>query len=139
MNDNLTISMSNDIAGLKRLVRRANKFFEDRDLPTRLVYTANLALEEMLTNVVKYGYPDEAEHEISVDIELSDRELVIICSDDGREFDPVTWPEPQLEESILDCRPGGLGIHMVRQSVDSLDYRREGGLNLLTIKISCKR
>jgi serine/threonine-protein kinase RsbW len=138
MNDKLTISMSNDMAALTRLMGRANRFFEDHGLPTRLVYAANLALEEILTNVLKYAYPDEAEHEISVKIELSSQELVILFSDDGSEFNPVTCPEPHVKESILDCQPGGLGIHLVRQTVDSLDYRREGQRNLVTIKIRCR-
>ncbi len=138
MNDKLTISMSNDMAALTRLMGRANTFFEDRGLPKRVVHTANLALEEILTNVVKYAYPDAAEHQISVSIELSSQELVILFSDDGLEFNPVTCPEPQLKESILDSQTGGLGIHLVRQTVDSLDYRREGERNLVTIKICCR-
>lgn len=131
----LTLSMTNSIPDLVRLIRSADGFLEHYNLSPRVAYLVDLVLEEVLTNVVKYAFDTGAVHEILVRVALKETEVEIECSDPGREFNPLALREPQLGASILDSEPGGLGVHLVKKMVNSMEYRRENGMNVLTARI----
>jgi serine/threonine-protein kinase RsbW len=138
MTAELTLSMRNNLVDLSRLIEEANRFLEPFCLPARAVYLVNLALEEILTNIVKYAFDDDNEHEISVSLGMSNAEVWIECSDGGREFDPLAAPDPECGECITDCEVGGLGIHLVRKMVDSIEYHRDQCRNVLTMRVKVR-
>jgi len=90
-----------------------------------------IALEELVTNVVKYGYSDEtARGSVSVTLRLEGDTLRVVLVDDARIFDPFALPAPDLD-AALEARPvGGLGLYLVKTMMDETDYRREGGQNV---------
>lgn len=135
MTDRITLSMRNDLSEFVRLSEQAAEFMELHGLPPKVVYTANLALEEILTNVIKYGYEDSREHRIAVHLEARNRELIVEFYDDAKPFDPLQVPPPEMKESIEQCGEGGLGLHLVRTSVHEMEYRYEDGKNVLTLRI----
>lgn len=135
MTDRITLSMRNDLSDFVRLSEQAAEFLEGRALPAKVVYTANLALEEILTNVIKYGYEDDRDHRITVHIAVGSGELVVECCDDARPFNPLQVPPPEMKGSIDECGEGGLGLHLVRESVHEMEYRYEDGKNVLTVRI----
>jgi len=139
MTAELNLSMSNSIADLVRLIQSTEEFLEAHNLPSRVPYLVNLVLEEVLTNVVKYAFDAGSVHEIRVRVVLSEAEVEIECSDPGKEFNPLALRDPELGTSILACEPGGLGVHLVKKMVDSIDYRRENGINVLTARIGLHR
>lgn len=105
--------------------------------PPGVTSTILLLLDELLTNVIKYGHPDGrgAEHEISVRIYLEVTGFTIEVVDDGAPFDP-TAPQAAAaadSESWEDRPVGGWGLQLVRQMVDELAYRREQSLNKLIL------
>jgi len=96
-----------------------------------------LLLEELFTNVVKYGRAgDEGAETIGVALALSGRELTIEFSDDGPPFDPLLAATPDLDRLIADRPVGGLGLHILRSLVDHARYRREGDRNHLVLRRS---
>ena len=108
-------------------------FFREHHLPDRPLHELQLAIEEHLTNVVSYAFDDEATHPIVMRLVLQDATLRIEVEDDGRPFNPIAHPAPDLTLPI-DQRPiGGMGIHMIRKSVDDLEYRRERDRNVLVL------
>lgn len=135
MTAKLNLFMSNSMADLARLIQSAESFMDAHNLPPRTVYLANLVLEEVLTNVVKYAFDAGSVHEIRVRLAVSEVEVEIECSDPGREFNPLELGEPKLETSLALAEPGGLGVHLVKKMVDSIEYRREQGLNVLIARI----
>jgi serine/threonine-protein kinase RsbW len=139
MNPEILLTMRNNLVGVSCLIEEANRYLDSFPLPPRVIYLVNLALEEILTNIVKYAFEDRDEHTVQVALRVKDSEVRIECSDDGRLFDPVAAPAPQLKDSISECREGGLGIHLVRQMVDSMEYRRDSSRNVLTMKIRIDR
>lgn len=135
MDKRLSLQMINAQSELPGLVRDAEAFLRQHGLNERAIYIVNLVLEEVLTNILKYAYEDSGEHLIRVELALGRQDLRIIVEDDGREFDPLSVPPPRMNETISDCQPGGLGIHLIRSLSDSTEYVRQGNLNRLAIRI----
>jgi anti-sigma regulatory factor (Ser/Thr protein kinase) len=126
--------MPNSVEGLNRLMEEATSFLESRGLPEAILYKAHLVLEEVLTNIIKYAFDDEDTHTITVRLALRPGELDMEFEDDGRAFNPLALPSPQMGGSIEQAQVGGLGVHLVRQSVDSVEYRRLSSGNVLTTR-----
>ena len=94
----------------------------------------DLALEETITNTIKYGYDDAAEHLIGISLYCTPVELHIEVVDDGHEFNPLEHPEPDAGTPLEDRKPGGLGISFLRKLFDDVRYQRDAGKNLLILR-----
>ena len=94
----------------------------------------NLALEEILVNVIAHGYQGSADHQIIVRLALDDGEVRAEVEDDARPFNPLEAPEPDLSKPLEERPIGGLGIHLTRKMMDGLVYRRQGDKNLLVMR-----
>jgi anti-sigma regulatory factor (Ser/Thr protein kinase) len=129
----LSISFTNDMQELTHLLQVVNVFLEPRALSSKLVYAVNLILEEILMNIIKYGYDDGESHEIEVQIEVEQEEVALTVIDDGREFNPLTVPPPDHSKSAMDRLEEGLGLQFVRHMRNAIEYRREEDKNILKI------
>ena len=101
----------------------------------RLPTATHLALEEILSNVIRHGYAEPGKHEISVCIRVGDGRVDLQVEDDGREFDPLSAPEVDLDVPLEERRVGGLGIHLLRKMASEIRYLREDGRNRLRVLI----
>lgn len=130
------IRAKNDLQEIERISQFATAFGEETGLPERIVFAMNLALEEILVNIINYGYEDGGVHEVGVSIEIDAAgALVIEVQDDARPFDPTSMPDVDLEQSLEDRNIGGLGIHLVRTMFDDFEYHRREPLgNRLVLK-----
>lgn len=113
-----------------------HSFLKAHALPPRTMYNANLIFEEILTNILKYAFDDSSEHEIDVLLSLAGTNLSMQFIDDGRHFDPLSVPPPRMKESIMDSSVGGLGLHLVKQIVESMQYRRDHDRNVLRMSLN---
>jgi serine/threonine-protein kinase RsbW len=116
-------------------INAVNSFLAAHALPLRTVYKVNLVFEEILTNILKYAFEDACEHEIHVLLSLAGTNLMIEFMDDGRHFDPLSVPPPKMGESIMDSTEGGLGLHLVRQVVEWIQYHRDNDRNVLRMSL----
>jgi anti-sigma regulatory factor (Ser/Thr protein kinase) len=130
----ISLTLKNDIAEIERLSQSLEVFGRSHQLPEDFLYAVNLALEEILTNTISYGYADAAEHEITVELRLQQGELTAEIADDARPFNPLAAPEADVNSPLAERRVGGLGIHLVRKFMDAVEYRRERDKNLLIMK-----
>jgi len=110
------------------------EFAEHHGVPSEIVFRVTLVLEEIITNVISYGYEDEKEHEICVRLWWKDPDMKIEVEDDGRLFNPLEALPPDFEKPLAERQVGGLGIHLVREMMDELEYRQENHKNLLVLK-----
>ena len=105
-------------------------------LPERpdLAFSANLCLEELITNTIHHGLKGREDGRIRVRISISDDWLEIVLKDDAPRYDPfVASPVPDLDLD-LDERPvGGLGVHLVRQLMDDARAYYDGSGNLIVL------
>ena len=93
-----------------------------------------IALDEVLTNAISYAFPDGRRHDIEVRVEYHDGILAASVSDDGDPFNPLAQPLPDIHAPLADRKIGGLGLHLLRSMMDSVEYRRASGRNHLTFR-----
>ena len=91
-----------------------------------------LALDEAVTNVVLYAYPQK-KGLIKLTLKKTGDDIHVEIRDQGKPFDPTQAPPPDLAVPLEQRKIGGLGIHLMRKSVDRLNYRYENGTNIFTL------
>lgn len=128
-----TLALTNDLAEIERVSRLVEAFGEEHALPARVVFDVNLALDEILTNIISYAYEDGTRHTITVRLRLADGRLHVEVEDDGRAFDPLTVAEPDIEGPAEDRPIGGLGLRLVRKLMTGLAYTRKEGTNVFAM------
>src|SRR5262249_7553620 len=123
--DAFHLELPNEIAELERLRERVEAFGAAMGLPQSVVFDVNLALEEIVANAMLYGFDDPGEgHTVRVDVSLSEGLLTARVEDEGRPFDPLQRPEPDLTLPIEERPIGGLGIFLTRKVMDEVAYER---------------
>lgn len=130
----LSVQLKNNLSELQRMNQIVTAFGERHGLASELVFRLTLVLEEIITNAISYGYEDDLEHEILVRLFWQDPNMRIEVEDDGRPFNPLKAPSPDMGKPLAERQVGGLGIHLVREMMDELEYRRENDKNLLILK-----
>lgn len=130
----MSMQVKNDLSEIESICRNVEEFGETHQIPPDVIFNLNLSLEEIFVNIVSYGYEDKNEHFVKISMSLVDDELIVEVEDDGRQFNPLEMPEPDLEQTLEERAVGGLGIHLVRNLMDELDYKRTDGRNILIMK-----
>jgi serine/threonine-protein kinase RsbW len=118
-----------------RTIEGLSEFLQQHSAGPRALHHAQLAAEEIGTNIIKYAFDDQQEHRITLRVECLADGFRLQILDDGRPFDIRQIPEPDPEQSLEDRQPGGWGISLVRRLARRLDYERRDGVNVLTVEI----
>ncbi len=130
--DSRTIELPPDLSALERLAGFLETFGTDHGIPPGPLLQVNLALDELLTNAITHGGSTEP---IEVEVGLDGTRLRAEIRDRGRRFDPLRdAPPPDLDSPLEERRIGGLGIHMVKKTMDSVDYEWTGDQNRVRIE-----
>jgi serine/threonine-protein kinase RsbW len=130
----ITVRLPADVHDIERLNRLVRQFGELHEIPSRVLYAVNLAIDEVVTNVVRHGFEESDRQEVVAQVTARSGEVTTEVSDAGRAFNPLEVPAPDLEAPLAERSLGGLGIHLVRSLMDGLEYRRENGKNVLTMR-----
>jgi serine/threonine-protein kinase RsbW len=130
----MSVTLVNDQSEVERLTRLVEAFGKAEGIPPDSMFHVNLALDEVITNIIRYAHSDDQKHPIVVRLALEPGELTAQVEDDGRAFNPLEAPPPDLDASIEERPIGGLGIHLVRSMMNSVEYRRENGRNVLIMR-----
>jgi len=130
----VSISLLNHRREVERLAGLVEQFGEAHRLATDDINGINLLLDEIVINIISHGYDDEREHQILVTLALENGVLAIRVEDDGRPFNPLDVPGPNLDLPIEERPIGGLGVYIARSIADQMDYRRDAGRNVLTMR-----
>lgn len=110
---------------------------EEIGCPPRVVFQVSIAVEEIYVNIARYAYnPDIGEATIQFSVGGDPLQIVIQFLDSGRPFDPLAKKDADTTLSAEDREIGGLGILMVKKSMDTVEYIYEDGKNILTIRKS---
>ncbi|HEY2013331.1 MAG TPA: ATP-binding protein [Bryobacteraceae bacterium] len=128
------IVLDGDLGELEHLAAETAKFCREHSLGEEAEFELNLVLEELFVNSVKHGGCVGMENAVKVRMQLLNDGVRVEFSDRGEPFDPLKVPEPDLDAPMEDRRPGGLGVHFVRQIMRDLEYRREGEWNRIRMR-----
>ncbi len=133
------IRLNNKPQQIDRLQEQLAIFCEQFGLSDDVAFKLNLCLEELLVNILSYGFTPENEHEALVTLEVQQDLLHMEVIDDGIPFDPFAdAPQPDLQAPVEQRPIGGLGVHLVKSMTDSREYRFHENRNhvYLTLRIN---
>ncbi len=134
MGTSIDIALRNEEAEITRLQAELEAFCDIHQVPAKAQMQVSMALEELVLNCIKYGYPEGGADHIEVRVSTDGKALTCRISDGGRAFDPFSdAPPPDLSSALADRRVGGLGVHIVKKTMDSVVYERVGGRNAVTV------
>jgi serine/threonine-protein kinase RsbW len=128
-----TIVLKSDMPEIERLAAEVSRFADAQGVPAETAGDLNLALEEVVANVIMHAYPQGGAHDIRVEIAAEGDRLIAQVEDDGIDFDPLLRADPDVTVPIEKRTVGGLGLFFVRRVMDELSYSREAGRNRLTM------
>ena len=133
-----SLTLMNDVQEVPQLNTFIDEICESLGFDMSTTMKMNLAMEEAVVNVMKYAYPKGESGEIRIRAEANDVRLKFVICDDGFPYDPTEREEPDITLSAEERSIGGLGVHLVRQFMDSINYERAGGENVFTLRKKLK-
>jgi anti-sigma regulatory factor (Ser/Thr protein kinase) len=125
------IRIANNLSEIARVAEMVDEFTARHQFPNEVNVALNVSLDEILNNIISYGYEDAAHHEIAVRLALHNGQVEAIVEDDGKPFDPLAAPTPDLTSSPREI--GGVGLHFVRNLTDEQSYTRRDRINQLRL------
>ena len=118
----------------RRVAEQFEEMAAEHGVPMGIVFKFQLALDELLTNVVSYAFEDHSDPVISVVLHFTNAQVMAEIQDNGRPFNPLhDAPDPDLDLSAENRSIGGLGIHLTKAFVETLSYERRDGWNRLSL------
>jgi anti-sigma regulatory factor (Ser/Thr protein kinase) len=130
----LQTTIDSKAADLQRVRDMVSVLEREHNLLPALVFDIYVVLDEVLSNILKYGYADDAAHEIRVKLSATDAAVEIAIEDDGRVYDPFATLAPDPALPLAERPLGSLGLHFVRNLMDDVQYKRENNHNYLFLK-----
>ncbi|MCS5646493.1 MAG: ATP-binding protein [Candidatus Marinimicrobia bacterium] len=133
MSTNKTVRITNQ----RDQVDTVRKFFDDyskeNKLTEKTVHDIQMALDELLTNIVNYGYEDSDEHKIDVRFGINDDAVRVEIIDDSKPYNILEQENPDISLSVEDKPIGGLGIFLIKKLMSNVDYYTKEGKNHLVM------
>ena len=132
----MRLLLKNDISQVPLLADFINQVCNKFALDQSLSFQLNLVLEEAVVNVIQYAFPKGEEHTFTLDVKKEADTITFILRDDGKPFNPLTQaPDVDINLSAEKRQIGGLGIFLVQQMMDEVDYKRTSkGENVLVMR-----
>ena len=127
------LRIKNQISELEKVAQFVEEIGEELGLSMELQMNLNLVMEEMVTNVIFYAYPEGEVADIELLAKSDGKELTFVLSDQGKEFDPTAKEDTDLDVNPADRELGGMGIFIVKNIMNKVTYQRLEGKNLLTM------
>ena len=128
------IVLPNDIQEVSKLTAFVDEVCEVVGFSPAVTMQMNLALEEAVVNVMNYAYPEGTHGDVTIEAKTNDVRLKFTIIDSGTPFDPTAMEDVDIHQDAEDRPIGGLGIHLVREIMDSVNYERVDNLNVLTLR-----
>ena len=129
----LNITIPNQLPEIDKVNDQFEAFAEKHEISLKVITRMKMVFDEMISNTISYGFKDDNEHEIGIDIDLYGERLMTTITDDGIPFNPFAQDKPDTSLSVEDRDIGGLGIHLVKNTMDEYSYKRGIGKNQVNL------
>jgi serine/threonine-protein kinase RsbW len=133
MRPGFRMTIGADLGEVARVNAALAEFADAHAVPASIRRSMNVALDELLTNTLSYGFPGREIGEMTIEVELGTDRLSVTVTDDGGPFDPLGMDAPDTAPSVEERPIGGLGIHLVRRMMDEVSYHRRADRNVVTL------
>ncbi len=130
----LTLQFNNDFLALRKMSEWLEESGIALGVPASQRFEVDLVANEAVTNIVSYGYPGGREGTIGLRLDVVGGYVSLEITDDGRAFNPLEADARIAPEGLDEAQVGGLGIHLIRMTMPERQYRRQGELNIFTVK-----
>lgn len=125
--------IENQISELSFLAEEIENLAGKWELSHALAMNINLVIEEAVTNIIFYAFTDGAKHEINITLSVNNNRLTIKVTDNGIPFDPLSHQKPDITLPAEERTVGGLGIFLISQIMDEINYTRKKDQNILIL------
>ena len=125
--------LNNEVSEISKLQLFIDEIGEELNLAFDVTFNLNLVLEEAISNIILYAYPKEENQTLTVVAKTQDNNLIFVITDSGKEFDPTQIPDADITLSAEEREIGGLGIFLIRQIMNKVEYQRIDNKNILTL------
>jgi anti-sigma regulatory factor (Ser/Thr protein kinase) len=129
--DVLSVQLIPNLSELERVISLLKDFCDRHRLPESDGFRIRLAVEEIITNSIKYSSLDSGDLTLDVHVFFHPRKVTVQIEDDGIPFNPLSMGEPDVDSELDKRKAGGLGIHFLRHLMDGVSYERREGKNIL--------
>ncbi|MGC9363417.1 MAG: ATP-binding protein [Fidelibacterota bacterium] len=133
MANSIEIHIANKIPEIEHVCDEIDRFSRAHTVPDKEIFTLHLAIDEILTNIISYGYSDKKEHFIDIHYTLEKDYQKLEIIDDSHPFDPADAPEPDVQSDLTERKIGGLGIYLIKNMMDEINYSSKNGKNTLVL------
>jgi len=130
--DSLRLTIKNQIPEIEKIPETLDILAERWTIHAKMIMEINLALEELVTNVIFYAYPDESEHEIELVFSRHAKSISIRVTDDGKPFNLLEKVvHNEINKPLEERKVGGLGVHFIKTMMNRVEYNRSGDKNIV--------
>jgi sigma-B regulation protein RsbU (phosphoserine phosphatase) len=128
------LTINSQLTELAEVKRNLGKILQEANLTLELSENSQLIAEEVLVNIIEYGYGDGTDNHIEMCIEKKGEHLIMTFEDTAKPFNPlIDITTPNLDADDIDRPIGGLGFFLVEELAERVDYDYHDGKNVLTI------
>ncbi|CAN1523603.1 RsbW Anti-sigma regulatory factor (Ser/Thr protein kinase) [Rhabdaerophilaceae bacterium] len=124
-----------DLSDIQLLADAMERFSKFAAIPSKVLFRLNLAIDELVTNTISYGFQQGEQCYLGVTVLRHDDVVEVELRDNGIPFDPLSLPSPDLDASLEDRPIGGLGVHFVRTLIEQVDYTHDGRHNIVRLSV----
>ena len=135
MSDTKELTLEATLENIPAVTGFVDAELEALDCPMKAQMQIDVAIDELFSNIARYAYdPETGPATVRVEVEREPLSVIITFIDHGKPFDPLSAKEPDVTASAEEREIGGLGLFLVRRTMDEVSYRREADRNILTIR-----
>ena len=138
MNKQIELQIHNKTPEIERVCKSIAEFCRGHSISDKIIFSLHLALDEILTNIISYGYSDKNDHLIDIRYSLQNDYLTLEIEDDSNPYDPANAPTPDINACLEDRKIGGLGIYLIKNMMDEIKYSTKNGKNKLILTKKCQ-
>lgn len=126
--------LTNKISEIPDFLKEVTGFAEKHTISQEILSDIKLALEEIVSNIIFYGFDDDSQHDIITSLTFKDDLVIISVEDEGKPFNPIEFTGTETGKPLEEYEHGGMGILLVKNLMHDMEYKRKHGKNLLVMK-----
>ena len=130
----MRIELNSNLDEIAKAMAALRAFADSSAVDEAAEQAAALVLDELLTNIISHGVKGSRRDPIILELDIVDASLQIRITDGGIPFNPFDRPDPNLDLSLEQCQPGGLGIYLVKKYMDEYSYQYSNEHNIVSLR-----